>query len=308
MIKIGVVNIDTSHPTEFAKIFNESDCARYTAVYNDGFRTDDEVGEFMVLAGIEKRYDSIESMAREVDIGFVQSCNWDRHVEQALPFIKAGKPVFIDKPIAGNLRDCLRLEELAADGAVILGTSSLRYCREIQEFRERTVEDRGEIISVMGGCGVDDFNYGIHSLEGMAGLVGEGIDSVRFAGTTSIQGNVADEYAVKWSNGVIGMLQVITGIWLPWIYLVTTTKNMFVVEPDKTMLYRVMLEAICDYIERGTPMASVPALTEVVKAYMAGKKSRVNGGKHVHLSDLSLDDPGFDGYAFEKEYAGTKGK
>lgn len=306
MIKIGVVNIDTSHPPEFARIYREGDRARYTSVYNDGFRTDDEVKAFMSKSGIEKRHDTIESMAQDVDIGFIQSCNWDKHIEQAIPFIKAGKPVFIDKPIVGNLKDCLRLEELAADGAVILGTSALRYCAQIQEFQKRPIEDRGEIISIMGTCGVDEFNYGIHTSEGMAGMIGEGIVSVKFVSSATVQENVANQYIVQWSGSAIGVLQLLTGIWAPWAYLVTTTKNVFVIEPDREALYRPMLDAICDYMEHEKTMAPVPALTEVVKAHLAAKKSRQNGGETVHISDLSIDDPGFDGYAFEKQYAASK--
>ncbi len=303
MIKIGAVNIDTSHPASFAEIFQEGDRAGYTAVYNDGFRSDAEVEFFMAKSGIEKRYKSIESMAKDVDLGMIHSCNWDNHIEQALPFIKAGKPVFIDKPIVGNLGDCLRLEELARDGAVILGTSAVRYCREIQEFRSRPVEDRGEIISLMGSCGIDAFSYGIHTLEGMAGLAGEGIASVKFVSSNSVQENVAKQYIVKWSSGVIAVLQLLTGIWTPWAFLVTTTKSIFVIEPDPNVIYRPMLDAVCDYMERGKSMASASEMTEVVKAFLAAKKSCANNGKEIKLSDLSADDPGYDGAAYEKQYA-----
>ena len=112
MYRIGVVNLDTSHPLAFSRYLNKSDRAHYTAVYNDSFRGDDEVEAFMQMNGIEKRYDSVEEMAKNVDIGFVQGCNWDKHLEYAKAFIKAGKPVFMDKPFVGNLKDCLEAEKL----------------------------------------------------------------------------------------------------------------------------------------------------------------------------------------------------
>jgi len=303
MIKIGAVNIDTSHPISFAKIFQEGDRARYAAVYNDAFRTDAEVEFFMAKSGIERRHDSIESMVKDVNLGMIHSCNWDNHIEQALPFIKAGKPVFIDTTIVGNLGDCLRMEELVRDGAVILGTSAVRYCREIQEFRSKPVEDRGETISLMGSCGVDAFSYGIHTLEGMAGLVDGGITSVKFVSSNSVQENVAEQYIVRWSSGVIAVLQLLTGVWTPWAFLVTTTKSIFVIEPDPNVIYRPMIDAVCDYMERGKPMASVSEMTEVVKAFLAAKKSRNNNGEEIKLSDLSVDDLGYDGAAYEKQYA-----
>ena len=44
MVRIGCINIDTSHPRAFNEIFCRGDRARYVAVYNDGFRSDGEAG------------------------------------------------------------------------------------------------------------------------------------------------------------------------------------------------------------------------------------------------------------------------
>ena len=98
MFRIGTVNIDTSHAPSFAEILQKGDVARYTCVYNDGFRTDEEVDAFITRFGLEKRYTSLEEMAGNVDIAFIQGCDWDRHLALAEPFVKAGVPVFIDKP------------------------------------------------------------------------------------------------------------------------------------------------------------------------------------------------------------------
>ena len=42
MFRIGTVNIDTSHAPAFAEILLKGSEGRYTAIYNDGFRTDEE--------------------------------------------------------------------------------------------------------------------------------------------------------------------------------------------------------------------------------------------------------------------------
>jgi len=49
-------------------------------------------------------------------------------------------------------------------------------------------------------------------------------------------------------------------------------------------------------------MASITDLIEAIKIYLAGKKSRESGGAEITIDSLSLNDPGFDGYAFEKQY------
>ena len=67
-------------------------------------------------------------------------------------------------------------------------------------------------------------------------------------------------------------------------------------------MYRPMLGAICDYLESDKKMAPVKDMTENIRAHLAAKKSRENGGETVLLSDLNIDDPGFDGNLYEEAY------
>ena len=96
-IRIGVVNIDVSHPKTFSQTLKEENRARYAAVYNEGFRGADEVKGFYQYAGLDKICNSIDELVACSDVGFIQACNWDKHLVHAMPFIEAGKPVFIDK-------------------------------------------------------------------------------------------------------------------------------------------------------------------------------------------------------------------
>ena len=100
MIRIGAVNIDTSHPLGFGEVMEKDDRARYVGVYNDSFRPDSEVEGFIRRFGLEKRCNTLEELAAMCDIGFIHGCDWDDHLRCAMPFIEQGKPVFIDKPPA----------------------------------------------------------------------------------------------------------------------------------------------------------------------------------------------------------------
>ena len=170
MIRVGAVNIDTSHPMGFADSMKKSGRMGYVGVYNDSFRGPEEVEGFIERYGLERRCGTLEELAGMCDIGFIQGCDWEEHIRCAMPFINAGKPVFLDKPAVGNLRDVRKLERLVREGAVVLGSSSARYCYEIQEFLAVPEAERGEIITVLGTTGVDEFNYGIHIVEAIGGL------------------------------------------------------------------------------------------------------------------------------------------
>ena len=201
MIRIGAVNIDTSHPLGFGEVMEKDDRARYVGVYNDSFRPDSEVEGFIRRFGLEKRCNTLEELAAMCDIGFIHGCDWDDHLRCAMPFIEQGKPVFIDKPLVGNLADCRRVEQLVKDGAVILGASSARYAYEVQQFLALPEEERGEVVNVFGTAGVDEFNYGVHIAEAIGGILGQGAQSVRYMGRGEAGGKYSESYFVQYENG-----------------------------------------------------------------------------------------------------------
>ena len=305
MFRIGTVNIDTSHAPAFADLFRQGTVARYTSVYNDGFRTDEEVEAFMDAHGVETRYCSLAEMAENVDLAFIQSCNWDRHIELATPFLNAGVPVFIDKPIAGNLRDCLELERLAEEGHVILGTSAMRYTYERDSFFAVPEEQRGRILHVSTMVGVDEFNYAIHSVESLLGfLKGDAAVSCRYVGGGLVGDVPCDSYYVRFASGATACYHICLKGWQPSTVLVMTEKTSFAYKLDVNKLYEAMLKHVCAWLE-GKPndLVSVPDMTMAVKIMLAGKKSKQNGGTEERLDELKETDPGFDGFAFERFYA-----
>lgn len=302
MFKIGAINIDTSHPVGFADYMLKGDRGRYAAVYNDSFRDDEQVDAFIEKFGLDKRYNSLEELADYVDIGFIHSCNWDNHLSQAMPFIEKGKPVFIDKPIAGSIADCRRLEELTAGGAVILGSSSVRYCEEIAGFLAIPEQERGKIVNVFGTSGIDEFNYGIHIVEAIGALVGNGAESCKFAGRAAVDGKTCETYFARFASGVTAVYNTFWDTYHPFQIVVMTTKTTYQFQVDVGKIYGALLERISDYMETGRKMAKMTDLTESVKIMLAGRISRERNGKEIALADIPDDDPGYDGSQFARSY------
>ena len=303
MIRIGVVNIDTSHPLAFSEILLKGNRARYEAVYNDGFRKDDEVEAFMQKRGISKRCQTVEELADCVDIGFIQGCNWDKHLDYAEVFMKKGKPIFLDKPMVGCMRDIRRLEAMMRDGLHVVGSSSMRYAQEITDFMNKPVQERGEILNIMGTCGVDEFNYGIHVCEAICAMARHPV-SVRFDGVGEKDGKKTESYTAVFADGTTATYLTTTGVWLPCCFLVTTSKGVFNLNIDSGRIYAQLLDRICDDLETGkSELAPVSEIIESIEMMLAGRLSRQRGGESVCLCDIPEDDPGFDGGAFEREYA-----
>ena len=234
MIKIGGVSIDVSHPKAFATNM-EKNCMgmKYEYITKESFREDCEADWFVKRFGLKGKTDTISAMADLVDIGFVQSSNWEKHLDQAMPFVEIGKPVFIDKQIVGSVKDIERYRELVAKGAKIYGSSAVRYCNEIRDFLKMDVKDRGEVLAIYTSCGVDEFNYAIHAVEGISALAQSKIINGRYLGESTGRENVrAESYMVNFENGIVGIYQIIKGNWYPFKFTVMTTKNTYNINID----------------------------------------------------------------------------
>jgi Oxidoreductase family, NAD-binding Rossmann fold len=306
MFRIGCVNIDTSHPGAFANKMNEAQLdMRYTSIFNDGFRSDGEVKEFMAKHNIQKRYVSLKEMAKNVDIAFIHDCNWEKHVDHAMPFIEAGIPVFLDKPLVGNLKDCFKLEELVKKGAEILGSSSLRYAFDIEEVKNKISANGETIATLFATNGLDEFNYGIHIMEGIYSILGPGVYSTKYLGCSRNGAKPAEQFLVKWNNGIQVIYQIHLGQPQPFHLVITTDKATHHLQVDVTKIYLALLKRIEAFLKGGKKLAPITELTETIKIYLAGKKSRETDGEEIALHGLCMNDVGFDGYSFEKEYSNS---
>lgn len=305
MIRIGGVSIDVSHPKAFAMNL-EKYCMnmRYSYICNPGFRTDEEVAWFHRRFKLDGIVENIEDMVDYVDVGFIQSCNWEKHLDHALPFLKKGKPVFIDKPIVGSMVDIDRLRQLVAGGAKIMGSSSVRYSQEVQDFLKCNEEDRGKILTIYGTSGVDEFNYSIHIVEVMSALAGAKATQCQYVGEVKTAEKVrCQNYVIGYENGIQGIYSVCEDVWQPFVIVVVTTKSVHHFEINLELIYFALLQEIYREIhDHSSRLADIETLINCTQIMLCGKKSRdEKDGAVVRLDDLSRNDK-FDGYAFEKRY------
>jgi hypothetical protein len=304
--KLGLVGLCTSHPGAWVPIIREltesgSVDVEVVAAWDSGeTRPEGYARQFCADNDIPTAVDHLEDMVDVVDGAIVHTTNWDRHIEQARLFVETGKPVLIDKPIVGNLRDANQILDWAKVGKRITGGSSLRFAAPVTEFLAQPSEERGEIHTAFTATGVDDYNYGIHAYALMFSLMGSGLRSAQYLGY-SRQKNVK----LTWQDGRIGFLTVGHNAWLPFRLMVVTSKqSAFLDVGTGPSLYRSLLEATLPYLTGQTdqPPLLMHELLEPELAALAARTSWLNGGQEVFIADLRLDDPGYDGTQFAREY------
>ncbi len=307
MIKIGCVSIDVSHPKVFASgAINDNLNMRYTHVVKESFRTDEELNWFKEKFNLEEICQSVEEMADKADVGFVHSCNWEKHLPLAKPFIDSGKPVFIDKPLVGTVKDVAKVREYVKNGAKILGASAVVHGDTIREFLAKPIEERGEILSIYGVSGTNEFDYSIHIVEAISALAQSRAVSNTYIGSGYTKdGAKCENFALEFENGIHAVYSTQLCGWMPFTITVVTTKGAFTFDPAENS-YNNFLKELCDELTTGkSRLSDIETILNACEIMICGKKSRDElNGKKVTISDLCEDD-GFDGNAFEEYYERT---
>jgi hypothetical protein len=216
-LRAGIIGLDTSHVTAFTKLFNDpkstGDIAdiRIVAAFPGGSpdlaSSRDRVAGFTKdLSGMGvKIVDTIPALLEQVDVVLLESVDGRPHLEQVTPVFKAGKPVFIDKPLAGSLADAIAIYELGKKYNVPwFSSSSLRFSPGIISLHN---DPRlGEVIGCdsWGPCPLepthpDLFWYGVHGVEILYTVMGPGCESV-----VRVKTEGTDKVVGAWAGGRLG--------------------------------------------------------------------------------------------------------
>jgi len=292
-----MVDLCTSHPGSWIPLIKEMPEAEVVAVHDaGGVRPPGYAQEFAQEHGVETVTETVEDMLGLVDAAIVHSANWDLHLSHAQPFIEAGVPVLVDKPMVGNLPDMHELQRLQVKhGTLVMGGSSVRYAAEVQELSAMR-EEMGTIgVGWAQGRG-DFFNYGIHTVEMFQGFFGTGVRAVEHVGDNGPM----DVFRADYASGV-PVFFALGAVANPWFISITGSTGVF----ERTLTagdnYRRLIEAFVGAVEAGEPPISLEDNLEAVKISLAAKVSR-RDGTICYLADLTNDER-FDGDAFAEDYA-----
>src|SRR5262249_48298443 len=129
------------------------------------------------------------------------------HIGRARPFIEAGLPVFIDKPLTDREDHLRQFVKWHAEGKPIMSSSALRYAVEFVECR-KNLDKIGELKFITVTSVNSWERYGIHAAEAAYPFLtpGEWV-SVTNTGTTE-----ANLVHIHHASGVEVVLAVIEGM------------------------------------------------------------------------------------------------
>ena len=295
-MKAGIIGMD-AHALPWTKIINDSqasgELADMTVVAGfPGGSLDipqsvellkTSVGPVAEL-GVEI-VDSIDDLLEKVDVVMILSIDGRAHLEQVKPVFAAGKPVFIDKPIAASLTDAIKIFRLAKEHKVPCFTSSsLRYAERTLNIRQ---DPRlGELVGCdqYAPCGLephhpDFFWYGIHGVEPLFTIMGTGCVSV-----TRVPTEGTDMAVGVWSDGRIGTFRGIRRGQRGYGSTVFGTKG--IVSGGGFDGYEPLIVEIVKFFKTGQPPVSAEETLEIFAFMEAAEQSKRQGGCPVTLASV----------------------
>ncbi|MBL9180349.1 MAG: Gfo/Idh/MocA family oxidoreductase [Verrucomicrobiaceae bacterium] len=295
-LRAGIVGLDTSHVPAFTKLFNKGETTgelagiKVTTGYTGG--TDmpasatrkEKFTQMLRDMGVEIA-PTIPDLLAKVDVVLLESVDGRIHLQEAREIFKAGKPVFIDKPVAGTLAEAVAVFELAKKHNVkIWSSSSSRFGADLIALKSNP--EIGDILSVTtwGPCSYqsgtpDLFFYAIHGIESLFTLMGTGCESVSRA-----KGRVTDQVTGMWKDGRVGTYRGILKGKPEFGALVFGSAG--VRQGAKTISYEALCRQIGTFFRTGTPPVSEAETLEIFTFMEAADESARQGGKPVSLAEV----------------------
>lgn len=178
-MRIGLVGTDSSHAEDFLRHFNKEGRHRDIAVTAFWGADAGRAVELQAYAPELQATDSIDELIASVDAVIVGDRHGGLHLQHALPAIEAGRPVFIDKPLACSVGDAAAIVDAAERAGVpLLSASALRWQVETVMLRARLAYLDGPFALHGYGTWYPGSEYGgaifyaVHTLELMQELAG----------------------------------------------------------------------------------------------------------------------------------------
>jgi predicted dehydrogenase len=294
--RIGIIGLDTSHSTAFTGALNntgagpEFDGYKVVAAFPRGSSdiksSADRIPgytEEVKKLGVEI-VNSIEELLQRVDFVLLETNDGRLHLDQALKVFRAGKRVFIDKPIAASLTDAISIFKAAKHFNVpVFSSSSLRYISGAKEIAEGRI---GRVIgadtyspATIEKTHPDLFWYGVHGVETLFTLMGTGCKRV----TRSYTENT-DVVIGIWDDGRIGTFRGTRSGKGGYGGTVFGDKGIFTL--GEYQGYNPLLVKIIEFFNSGVPPVPAEETLEIFAFMEAAEESKRKGGATVETEEV----------------------
>ncbi|MDA0831663.1 MAG: Gfo/Idh/MocA family oxidoreductase [Planctomycetota bacterium] len=296
MLRLGLVDFDTSHSIEFTRRFNHVGIDRDQWV--EGARV--VVGcpgtsimsperiaghaEQIAACGV-KLVDDPADMIGEIDAVLIESICGAAHRERMETFLHAGIPVFIDKPFASSAEDAKAIVDLARINSIsLMSSSALRFSDDILTFQSKNhgrihgVISYGPAHRAEGNPGL--LHYGIHAIEVVYALIGPGCEIV-----SALHQPEADVVTARWNDGRFAHIRGLRSGAKSYGLLIHSEAGMIPLPISARFAYRNLCREIVTFFETKRPAVPIDETLELITFCLSALNSEQQAGKWIDVRD-----------------------
>ena len=251
------------------------DGAQVTHVWCDDPRDAENVAKAAYIPNVVS---TPEAVIGHVDAVIIPTDKGGEHLERARPFIEAGLPVFIDKPLTDR-ED--HLETFAAwyrEGRPILSTSAMRYAPEFAAMRADLAQV-GDMRLITMTTPKSWERYGIHALEGVYPFLRPG-GWEWVANTGSEHANIVHTRHGDGVDVVLAAVSDMVGAFAC-LNIYGTKGRLSGASEDSFTAFKTQLVAFIEYLRTGLSPVPYEETLELMRIIIAGIRSREAGGAKV---------------------------
>ncbi|MDQ6477149.1 Gfo/Idh/MocA family oxidoreductase [Dyadobacter sp. LHD-138] len=305
MIKIGIIGMSpgNAHPYSWSAIINGTfdaeeitkvgypAVASYLAANQDTlgipsarvthiWSQDPAISESIARSvGVVHVVDTLEDMVGKVDAVLLARDDPENHKEMARPFIEAGIPIFIDKPLAYSREDLHWFSEQNAKGKFIMSCSSMRYASECRAARQDLqLIGKLELVTAVGKK--DWKKYGVHLLEAAFGMLDDPEPlSVRHIGEPD-----KEIVQLRLKSGLELTFHLFTNITGTFQLSLFGQQGWKLVDIKNS--YAMFRDNIIEFVrsvEEGKPRLAFEKTENIIRIIIAARESMEQGGRPVYL-------------------------
>lgn len=221
-----------------------------------------------------------DEMNGQIDAVIIARDDYETHFSMALPFLKAGLHVFVDKPLSLDADELCSFRPYLENGR-LMSCSGMRYARELDEPRA-SLDEYGEIRLVRGTILKSWEKYGVHLLDAILNTVRS-----RPVSVVSIAAR-HDSLAVVMDDGSLVQLDALGDVGRCFRVDIFGTGKITSHEiTDNFSMFRRLLWHFIQSIGTGTPAIDAEDTLSVMRLLMAGRKARAEERK-VLLNEIPV--------------------
>lgn len=215
-----------------------------------------------------------------VDAVIIARDDYENHFQMARPFLEAGLPVFVDKPLSLDVSE-LRIYKPYLEKGQLMSCSGMRYARELDEPRA-DLAAYGQLKLIRGAIVLSWEKYGVHLLEAILAITPAHPVSVRM---------LPAEHAsaiVKLDDGVLIQIDALGECARTFhIELFGTERTGAFDITDNFSMFRRMLWQFAESIRTGQPAIPPDRTLEIMRVLIAGRIARKEN-REVLVNEIQL--------------------